>query len=88
MGRPAGAPMASPTLEQTRRVVIADRPPRHRTFPSPALLAYDDLLVAYREGTAHWRYRVEDDRIDFHWMPPYVPYKVTLVGASHQRRSL
>lgn len=27
---------------------------------------------------AHWHYRVLRDRIDFHWMPPYVPYKVTL----------
>ena len=27
---------------------------------------------------ARWKYRVEHDRIDFHWMPPYVPYKVTL----------
>ena len=27
---------------------------------------------------ARWKYRVKHDRIDFHWMPPYVPYKVTL----------
>ena len=44
-----------------------------------------DMVMLTKDGPeihellpVHWHYVTKDDRIDFHWMPPYVPYKVTL----------
>jgi len=44
-----------------------------------------DIVLLTKDGPeihdllpAEWHYRLEDDRIEFHWMPPYTPYKVTL----------
>ena len=44
-----------------------------------------DMVMLTKDGPeihdilpAEWHYRILDDRIEFHWMPPYMPYKVTL----------
>ncbi len=42
-------------VQLVRRITIVDGPSRHRAFPALALLANGDMLVAYREGSDHWR---------------------------------
>lgn len=50
-----GATVSQWNLRVVRRVTIASGGPRHRAFPAAVKLQNGDLLVAYREGTDHWR---------------------------------
>jgi hypothetical protein len=54
---PAGEPgaLAGWSLRATRRMKVATGTPRHRAFPGIEKLRNGDLLVAYREGSDHWR---------------------------------
>jgi hypothetical protein len=47
--------LASWSLKVVSRVTIAAGAPRHRAFPGMEKLRNGDLLVAYREGTDHWK---------------------------------
>ena len=58
--RPAGRTpqketLAGWSLRVIRRVKVATGPPRHRAFPGIEKLRNGDILVAYREGSDHWR---------------------------------
>ncbi len=49
------APLAGWGLRVVRRVKVATGAPRHRAFPGIEKLRNGDILVAYREGSDHWR---------------------------------